>query len=227
MTIAPVDQVERPKAEVVMPLRRKSMPTFLQPPMPDRRLSPQQISEATDSELVAAVARKDQTALEEIYKRNSAAVFGLCSRLLGDRGAAEDIAQEIFVRLWNEPQRFDAERGSLRTYLQKQAHSRSIEKIRSESARQRREDSYGRQYDSEKLETEVLASIQLVDIKHALLQLDEQEREAIVLAYYGGLSYREVATRLLVPEGTIKSRIRIGLRKLAEFLNPDGTEVRK
>lgn len=226
MTIAPVDQVERPNAEVVIPPRRKSVPTFVEPPMPARRLNPQQISAATDSELMAAVIAQDQHALEEIYKRNGGAVFGLCVRVLGDRSAAEDIAQEIFLKLWQEPLRFDAQRGSLKTFLQKQAHSRCIERFRSESARQRREDSFGRESDIANLEGEVLASIQSVDVKNALLKLDEQERQAIVLAYYGGFSYREVAQKLGTPEGTIKSRIRLGLRKLSETLDSDGMGVR-
>ena len=185
-------------------------------------------AESTDADLVAAIAARHQPALAEAYRRHGGAVFGLSARLLSDRSMAEDITQELFLRLWNEPHRFDPHRGALRSFLHREAHSRSIERIRSEEARRRREDRVhvtdeGTPPD---LEAEVIASIESRSVVDALSSLDTDERQAIVLAYFGGLSYREVARRLDQPEGTIKSRIRTGLRKLATLIGDEGGEGR-
>lgn len=182
--------------------------------------------DASDSELVAGVARRDQAAVAEIYRRHGGAVFGLSRRVLGDEGLAEDITQDVFIRLWNEPQRFDATRGTLRSFLQRQAHSRSIERVRSEEARRRREDRTSAQDVTAiaELEADVLQSIEAARVRVALDRLASTEREAIVAAYFGGRSYREVAVALGVPEGTVKSRIRSGLSTLATLLlDPEAT----
>lgn len=180
---------------------------------------------STDTELRAAISSGDAAALEEAYRRHGAAVYGLARRVLRRDDLAEDIAQEVFVRLWDRPDRFDPDRGTLRTFLQRETHSRSIERVRAEEARDRRE----RRIDpapseDATLESEVLASIRSEEIRDALADLEPAARSAIVLAYYGGLSYREVARRLGEPEGTVKSRIRTGLARLAQLLS-DGTEV--
>ena len=151
-------------------------------------------------------------------------MFGLSRRVLNDDAFAEDVTQEIFLRLWNEPRRFDAERGTLRSYLNRQSHSRSIERVRSEEARRRREDrSFDtRESDPAATESEVLASIDSERIRGALGSLDAKERQVIVLAYYGGRSYRDVAVALGLPEGTVKSQMRSGLRRLSTILEDDG-----
>jgi RNA polymerase sigma-70 factor (ECF subfamily) len=189
---------------------------------PSRPISPPTAigPDASDTDLVAGVARLDQSALAEIYRRHGGAVFGLSRRVLGDEGLAEDITQEVFVRLWNEPQRFDATRGTLRSFLQRQSHSRSIERVRSEEARRRREDRTSALDATSvaELESEVLRSIDADRVRAALDRLAPPEREAIIAAYFGGRSYREVAVALGVPEGTVKSRIRSGLSTLSTLL---------
>lgn len=180
-------------------------------------------ADSTDVELMQAIVARDEDALAEVYRRHGGAVFGLCSRLLADASLAEDITQELFLRLWNEPNRFDPARGALRSYLQRQAHSRSIERIRSEEARRRREE---RAQPSEvivdDLEARVISSIDSAALGDAMSKLDPNDRQAIALAYFGGLSYREVAVRLGQPEGTIKSRIRSGLRRLSVLVGDIG-----
>lgn len=189
---------------------------------PSRPTSPPTATgpDASDTDLVAGVARRDQAALAEIYRRHGGAVFGLSRRVLGDEGLAEDITQEVFVRLWNEPQHFDAARGTLRSFLQRQSHSRSIERVRSEEARRRREDRTVAldATSMAELESEVLRSIDADRVRTALDRLAPAEREAIIAAYFGGRSYREVAVALGVPEGTVKSRIRSGLSTLSTLL---------
>lgn len=182
---------------------------------------------STDAELGAALESGDHAALEESYRRHGAAVYGIARRVLRRDDLAEDVAQDVFVRLWNQPQRYDSTRGSLRTFLQREAHSRSIERVRAEEARDRRERNVERTTaDDMGLESEVLATIESESIRRALDELEPPVRSAIILAYYGGLSYREVAARLDEPEGTVKSRIRTGLARLATSLS-DGTEVER
>ena len=184
-------------------------------------------SGALDVSDINGVLRRDQAALSRIYDRLGGAVFGMCRQVLCDDGLAQDVAQEVFLRLWNEPKRFDAERGPLRSFLLREARSRSIEKVRSEEARSQREtrSELRERPIAPNAESDALQSLTSDAVRGALLQLPEVERSAIVLAYYGGHSYREVATLLGTPEGTIKSRIRSGLSKLSSLLMIDGLEV--
>ncbi len=175
---------------------------------------------SSDPDLVRMVAIGDHRALEEIHRRHGGAVFGLSRRVLADDALAEEISQEVFLRLWTESHRFDATRGSLRSFLQRQAHSRSIERVRSEEARRNREERADRidVRTVTDIEAEVVATIQSEAIRAALDALDPVERHPIVLAYFGGHSYRDVAALLGAPEGTVKSRIRSGLNRLADQL---------
>ena len=185
-------------------------------------------SDLDDAALVAAVAQSDQRALEELYERHGAALYGLARRVLVDADRAEEVVQEVFLRLWNEPERFEPARGALRSFLYRQVHSRSVERIRSEEARRRREERHDREalpsdYD---VEAEAWQLIRSELVKDALARLSEGEREAITLAYFGGRTYREVAEQLDLPEGTVKSRIRLGLNKLASELDAAGLGAR-
>ncbi len=175
-----------------------------------------EIREQSDAALVMAIGRYHQDALAEAYRRHAGAVFGLARRLLSDPARAEEVVQEVFLRLWNDPDRFDPGRGSLRSYLLAQCHGRSVDILRSDTARRRREENDLRRtaesgYD---LEREVWDLTLAEHVRDALGQLPDGEREAIRLAYLGGLTYREVAVRLGEPEGTVKSRIRSGLKRL-------------
>jgi RNA polymerase sigma-70 factor (ECF subfamily) len=174
----------------------------------------------SDAGLVVAISRYHQDALAEAYRRHAGAVFGLARRLLNDAALAEEIVQEVFLRLWNDPDKFDPGRGSLRSYLLAQCHGRSVDLLRSETSRRRREEKDLRrtaegEYD---LEREVWDLALADHVREALESLPEGERQAIRLAYLGGHTYREVAIMLDEPEGTVKSRIRSGLKRLrSEF----------
>ena len=187
---------------------------------PDRIAAVAVGAASSDPDLVGSLAGGDHRALEEIHRRHGGAVFGLCRRVLVDEALAEEISQEVFLRLWTEPHRFDPQRGTLRSFLQRQAHSRSIERVRSEESRRAREDRSQRidVRTVTDVEAEVLESLRSTVVREALGALEPTERSAIVLAYYGGHSYREVASLLDTPEGTVKSRIRSGLNKLADLL---------
>lgn len=173
----------------------------------------------SDGELVYAVGQGDSDALAEIYRRYGGAVFGLARRLCGtDR--AEDVAQEIFVRLWLVPDGFDPDRGPLRGYLLTLTHSRSVDMLRSDIARQAREAAILSDTAMQcNVEGEVLAAYSSERVRKALSDLPKAVRQPIVLAYFGGNTYRSVAGILQQPEGTIKSRIRAGLGQLRAALH--------
>ncbi|MGH2707944.1 MAG: sigma-70 family RNA polymerase sigma factor [Actinomycetota bacterium] len=182
----------------------------------DETPEPAQLEGKSDAALVVAIGRWSQKALAEAYRRHAGAVFTLSQRVLRNRALAEDVVQEVFVRLWYHPDRFDPERGTLRSYLLAQTHGRSVDVARSESSRRRREEKDV----AHTIETghDVAAQVEdlavSAEVRKALNVLPEAEKKAIQLAYYGGRSYREVAQLLSVPEGTIKSRIRAGLQRL-------------
>jgi RNA polymerase sigma-70 factor (ECF subfamily) len=180
--------------------------------------------EVSDAALVIAIGRYDQGALAEAYRRHAGAVFALAKRLLNDGAVAEEIVQEVYLRLWNRPEVFDPQRGSLRSYLLAQCHGRSVDLLRSEMSRRRREERDARRtaqagYD---LEHEVVDLAVADRVRGALDGLHQNERRAIELAHLDGHTYREVAELLHEPEGTVKSRIRSGLRKMRSSLQDVG-----
>jgi RNA polymerase sigma-70 factor (ECF subfamily) len=183
--------------------------------------------ELDDARLIDAVCRRDQDALAEAYRRHGDGVYGLVRRVLADSAMAEEVTQEVFLRLWDEPHRFDADRGALRSFLLRQAHSRAVERVRSEEARRRREERVDRENvpAPPDVEQQAMDGLSSEAVAQALATLNEGEREAIVLAYFGGHSYRDVALRLDLPEGTVKSRIRLGLAKLADRLGATGLGI--
>jgi RNA polymerase sigma-70 factor (ECF subfamily) len=182
------------------------------------------LRDASDAVLVIAISRYDQQALAEAYRRHAGAVFALAQRLLADRAMAEEIVQEVYLRLWNRPEVFDPARGSLRSYLLAQCHGRSVDLLRSETSRRQREEKDARRtaqagYD---VEHEVVDLTVAERVRGALDGLQANERRAIELAYLGGHTYREVAELLDEPEGTVKSRIRSGLKKMRQSLQDVG-----
>ena len=170
----------------------------------------------TDPELVARLVDGDPQALAEVYRRHGSRVIDVANAVLRDRTAAEDVCHDVFVKLSRHPQRFDAGRGALRTYLVVVAHGRALDRLRAEQARVRREEQQARLVPctSEGAEDEAMASSMAAQIWAAVSTLPVHEAEAVRLAYFGGSTYREVARILEVAEGTVKSRIRSGLRRL-------------
>ncbi len=173
-------------------------------------------SQVSDAALVVAIGRWREDALAEAYRRHGGAVYALARRVVRDTGFAEEVVQEVFVRLWTTPDRFDPDRGSLRSWLLAQAHGRTIDRLRSESARRLREERDAQRtadagYDVEREAWDLAVADRVKDV---MADLPDGERQAIELAYFDGYTYREVAKLLDTPEGTIKSRIRAGLKHM-------------
>jgi RNA polymerase sigma-70 factor (ECF subfamily) len=185
------------------------------------------LREAGDAALVVAIGRWREDALAEVYRRHGGASFALARRLLNDRQLAEEVLQEVFLRLWNSPERFDPERGSLRAYLLAQTHGRAVDLLRSETSRRRREEREARESTGfgDDIEREVIDLTVSEKVKEVVAGLPADERRAIELAYFGGHTYRQVAVMLEAPEGTVKSRIRSGLRRLRKDLAEAGVGV--
>ena len=174
------------------------------------------IRDASDATLVVSIGRYHQDALAEAYRRHAGSVFALSRRLLTERSLAEEVVQEVFLRLWRNPEKFDPGRGSLRSYLLAQTHGRAVDLLRSELSRRNREqrDAAATAEGGYDLEHAVVDLAVAEEVRVALEVLSPGERKAIELAYFGGHTYREVAFMLDEPEGTVKSRIRSGLRRL-------------
>jgi RNA polymerase sigma factor (sigma-70 family) len=173
-----------------------------------------------DRELVARIAAGDTGALAEVYRRYSGLVYGLARRVTCDAARAEDVAQEVFVYLWRQPGRFDPSRGTLRSWLGVLAHRRSVDVVRREARRSRVEARSEPELASADVDEAVTAGWIGGRVREAIDKLPAEQREAVVLAYFGGRTYRQVATELAIPEGTAKSRLRLALGKLDELLRP-------
>jgi RNA polymerase sigma-70 factor, ECF subfamily len=173
-----------------------------------------------DRELVARIAAGDTAALAEVYRRYSCLVLGLARRVTGDQALAEDVTQEVFVYLWDQPGRFDPSRGTLRSWLGVLAHRRSVDLVRRESRRSRVEARCEPDPTAPDTDDVVTAGWIGGRVREAIDKLPAEQREAVVLAYFGGRTYRQVATELSIPEGTAKSRLRLALGKLDELLRP-------
>lgn len=168
---------------------------------------------------------RDPAALTELYDQFGSYVYGLAARVIGDRRAAEDITQDVFLSLWERPEAFEPERGKLRTFVGTLAHRRAIDFVRREEARRRRAAREASGHvpipDVDELAMAIVAAEQ---VRAEIERLPAEQREAIELAYFGGRTYRQVAEELGIPEGTAKSRMRLGLRRIADALTAKGLE---
>lgn len=170
-----------------------------------------------DASLAAGVSDGDRAALEEVFQQYAGAVKSIAMRVLREETLAEDAVQEVFLSFWKSPGKYNPKLGTLRTFLVTMAHRRSVDIVRSEESRFRREERVPKDV-APTVDEEVWTRTLSDSVRSALDTLNEGEREAITLAYFGGFSYVEVAAKLGTPEGTVKSRIRSGMKKLSVSL---------
>jgi RNA polymerase sigma factor (sigma-70 family) len=192
-----------------------------------RSVTPVVAVEAQDAVLLARIQAGDDLALGTVYDEHADLVFGLARRVTRDEQLARDITQEVFTYLWELPGRVDLSRGSLRAYLAVVTHRRAVDQVRRTERRARTEAASVLADTEDGPENRVVeAAAQAWSSKRlaaGLAELPAEQRVAVELAYYDGLTYRQVAQRLHIPEGTAKSRLRLAMARLRTLL---GEEVR-
>ena len=171
--------------------------------------------------LLTDVAQGDDSAFAQLYDVLGRGVFGTCLGVLRDPDHAAEVAQEVWVEVWRTAARFDAARGSARTWALTLAHRRAIDRVRAVQAQRDRDqrvldESTEREFDV--VADEVESALEQVRVRDCLGSLTLTQKQAVVLAYYGGRTYREVADQLAAPLPTVKSRIRDGLLRLRDCL---------
>lgn len=190
--------------------------------------------EASDAELIGRAAQGEARALEVLYDRYSGVVFSFALRIVSDRQLAEEILQEAFFRAWQQGGNFSAGRGSFITWLLSITHNLSIDEIRKRRRRPQKADSEEPEQvlasvpdtgSGADVEDEVWLGTLRETIGGALAELPPAQREAIEMAYFRGMTQREIAEALGEPLGTIKTRMRLGLQKLKDALGSDGAEL--
>lgn len=180
-----------------------------------------------DSALVDRVAHGDENALGQLYDRFGQAIYSLCLRIVRDGGTAEELTQEVFVRLWRSAASFEPERGRVSAWLLRIAQNLALNELRRRQSRpvvapEAEWDLASARLADTHAESDPVASVDERErsevVRQALAQLPTAQRQAIELAFFGGLSQTEVATALEEPLGTVKSRIRLGMQRLRELL---------
>lgn len=172
-------------------------------------------------ELMALVARGDTEAFSQVYDLVSGPVFGLVRSVLRDPSQAEEVAQEVWVEVWRRAAHFQPERGSAKAWIMTLAHRRAVDRVRSAQAatdREHRAALLDRTPAFDEVTEQVEARLEREQVRRCLRTLTERQRQSVTLAYYRGLTYREVAELLALPLGTVKTRLRDGLIRLRDCL---------
>jgi len=187
---------------------------------------------SADGSLVARIRAGDTSGLDELYQRYARPVYSLALRVLNDPPMAEDVTQEVFLKLWRQPESYDSERGALSSWLLSVAHNRSIDILRRRRSRDERsfadvvgaEDSVPDPPDPLVDDPSDLAGLAetAAAVRRAMTQIPELQRQAIEMAFFQGKTHVEIAEELGEPLGTTKTRIRLGMRKLRELLEGVG-----
>ena len=172
-----------------------------------------------DEELMPLIGAKDPDAFEVFYDRHGGVAYSLAYRIVGERGAAEDVTQEAFISIWRSGARYDAARGSVRTWMLGIVRNRAIDALRSKASGAPKlnfdDDSILEHKPApERTESEALRRETAAEVRGALDELPGEQSKVIELAYFGGFSHSEIAGMLGVPLGTVKGRMRLGLEKI-------------
>ena len=172
-----------------------------------------------DEELMPRIGEKDPDAFEVFYDRHGGVAFSLAYRIVGERGAAEDVVQEAFISIWRSGARYDRGRGSVRSWMLGIVRNRAIDFLRSKAGRAPKLDFdddavLEHRPSAELTDAEALRRETTHELRGALGELPGEQSKVIELAYFGGFSHSEIATMLEVPLGTVKGRMRLGLEKI-------------
>lgn len=174
-----------------------------------------------EQSLAERLMARDEAALADVIAEYGSAVYGVARRVIKEETFAQEVAQDTFLAFWRRPGAFDPQRGSLLRFLCGVARNKSIDLIRKEESQRRLSDVLISETPPGKAVTSMPPIEEQDYVLRALKELTESQREALVLAYFGGRTYREVAEELGIPEGTAKTRLRDGLTKLRTMLAGD------
>ncbi|TMF12600.1 MAG: sigma-70 family RNA polymerase sigma factor [Chloroflexi bacterium] len=176
--------------------------------------------EDQDHHMAAQLKRGDSTALESLYDRYGGLAYGLAFRILNDRSAAEDAVQEAFLAVWRNASGFDTSRGSLRNWLLSIVRNRAIDRLRGNVRIHREVQLESAEHAPEVPDAwqAVAVDLERKQIRDGFAELPDAQRRTLELAYFGGYTHVEIASRMQVPLGTVKGRMRIGLEKMRSFL---------
>jgi len=181
------------------------------------------VDRSEDHALVRRLAEEDEQALREVMNTYGGIVYALAKRVVADPTMAEEVAQDAFLALWRRPGAYDAERGSLQAFLLGVTRNKAIDLVRHEESLRKAKDALITEAEAASgtpSTPELAAGMgEREELKTALSSISKVQREAVVLAYFGGRTYREVARELDIPEGTAKTRLRDGLSKLRQVLS--------
>jgi RNA polymerase sigma-70 factor, ECF subfamily len=183
------------------------------------------LAHLSDEALLALCSRADENALGELYDRYGRVAYGLALRIVRDRALAEDAVQEAFLAVWRSAGAFLAEQGKPSTWILTLVHRRAVDLVRREERRRAEPLEDTDHPTGEATDEEAWLRAQRQVVQEALRKLPPDQREAIELAYYGGFTQSELAERLGLPLGTIKSRMFTGLKRLRELLAESGLDV--
>jgi RNA polymerase sigma-70 factor, ECF subfamily len=173
------------------------------------------------STLLQQVARGDEAAFEQLYDLLIGPLYGVIRRIVRDPAQSEEVAQEVMVELWRSAPRYSPDRGSAMTWAMTIAHRRAVDRVRSAQASADRDENVGRRQLArpfDEVSEQVATRLEQEQVRRCLGMLTDLQRESVVLAYYGGRTYREVGELLNTPLGTIKTRLRDGLIRLRDCL---------
>jgi RNA polymerase sigma factor (sigma-70 family) len=193
---------------------------------PRERPTTRELAHLSDEALLALIARSDEDALAELYRRLSRVAYGLAYRILRDDALAQDAVQEGFLGVWRAAARFAAERAKPSTWVLTLVHRRAVDLVRREDRRRAEPLEPDAEASAPGVQDEAEQLARRETVREALRRLPPEQREAIELAYYGGYTQTELAERLGQPLGTIKSRMFTGLARLRETLEDTvGVEI--
>jgi RNA polymerase sigma factor (sigma-70 family) len=184
-----------------------------------------QLAHLSDEALVLLAARSEEQALAELYDRYGRTAYGLALRILRDKDLAEDAVQEAFLAVWRTAARFVPEKAKASTWILTLAHRRAVDIVRREQRRRTETLDHAPEPAVEGVDEDAFLRLQRERVQTTLHHLPDAQREALELAYYGGLSQSELAERLGQPLGTIKSRMFTGLARMRELMEEPGTEM--
>jgi RNA polymerase sigma-70 factor (ECF subfamily) len=178
--------------------------------------------------LISLVQARDAEAFAVLYDRHSRAAYSLAYRMMGERQAAEDLVQESFLKLWRASTSYRVERGSVRTWLLSIVHNRGIDQLRSIASRRRTQEKVEASAPSSQPSeafAESWRNSQREQIREALKTLPEEQLKILELAYFSGYTHVEIAGLLGLPLGTVKGRMRLGLKKVRDYFGSQGMVV--